>query len=198
MKFRASLAFVCVAALSACTTADNPTGLSDQDAASFETGVKPPPPLGSEDTEVAIDVQVAEAPISTADFVTAAEANVFFSGVAVGRYFANTQSTNGWIQFESNESVQASQGARLQFNEKQGRTEGHGTLIDGDGTVLDLALVEIIAGSFGGCAGEDAPSAICANLTILYDGLYIGTMVVALADTEVPPPILTAGDRSGN
>jgi hypothetical protein len=200
MKFRASLAFVLIAAASACTASDSSTGLTGPDVGgpAFETsrGVKPPPPLGTEDTEIAISVQV-EDEVPTGDFNAAADhGDEFFNGVAAGRYFANTQSTNGWIQFETNESVIASQGARLAYNEKQDRTNGHGTLIDSDGTVLDLALVKIIGGSFGACAGDDAPSSICANLQILYDGEFIGTIVVALPDTEVPVPVITAGDRN--
>ncbi len=184
MKFRASLAFVILATASACTNvADGPTGVAvaNVGGAAFERGVKPPPPLGTEDTEISIFADLG------GEFPSALRAlsNRMFEGTAAGRYFANTQSTNGWIQFESTESVTASNGARLQYNEQQGRTNGRGTLTDSDGDVLDLARVQISFGSFfGPCPEPYSEGPYCAEVTFTYDGIPGGTLRVSRVFTN--------------
>ena len=108
----------------------------------------PPPPVDTGDSYVDLDVGGA-----------------FFR--ASGRYFANTQGTNAWIDFKSAYTpageaiVLASPNARLQYNERTGKTSGKGTLqyLLGDGSVrvLELSQVRITSGHFGACDGSVTP-----------------------------------------
>jgi len=117
--------------------------------------------------------------------------NQFHAQVA-GRYFANTQSTNAWIDFESNAFVIASKGARLQYHERSGRTNGRGTLTDLDGTVLDLSLVTIISGHLGGCNPSPPPEldvapGFCGSVQFTYGGGGGGSISVT-KKSPLPPP----------
>ena len=76
-----------------------------------------------------------------------------------GLYFANKQGTNAWIAFVSNTEVSATPNARLQYNEKNGKTNGTGLLtFVNDGSTLDLSRVRITEGSFGSCPVPGSPS----------------------------------------
>jgi hypothetical protein len=205
MRFRASLAFVLVAAASACTfTSDSPLA-PDVDGARFEReGVKPPPPLGTEDTYMEIDANLSESP-PEGDFTAADHVPEHFDAQVFGRYFANTQSNNKWIAFDRvlGATIPVSQNARLAYNEDQLRTSGHGTLVDADGTVLDMALVTILSwSSFGSCAEDDEVPVHCAVITFRYGNnpFPAGTIDVWTSDpgTEVPPPTFVADHRVGN
>jgi hypothetical protein len=200
MKFRAGLAFVCVAAISACTS-DNPTGLSNPIAdPAFAAGVKPPPPLGTEDTYIEIDAQVAEDFSTSADAAVSMEtiADPFFNARLLGRTFYNTQGNNAWIAFEEVIGGTASQNARLAYNQDQNKTNGHGILTDADGTVLNLALVTILPTSvFNPCPDADDGYALCAVINFIYnnDPSLGGTIRVS---NSAPPPVLVLGDRLGS
>ena len=176
MQFRASLTFVLIAAAAACTaTGDGPTAVAGPDvgSATYDLGVRPPPPLGSEETDIDISAGV---PPTTSGPSAAFSASFFPLSQVAGRYFANTQSTNAWIQFVTNNTVVASPNARLQYNQKTGRTTGQGTLtLVSDGTVLDLSTLTIVGpASFGSCpnsaiANADHPN-LCASAAFLGGG----------------------------
>ena len=194
MRFRSSLTFVFIAAVAGCTTTgDTPTGVLDPDVgtARFDaSGVKPPPPLGSEETDIQIDASLGFSAAEHGPNAAFSVADNQFHAQVEGRYFANTQSTNAWIDFESNALVVASKGARLQYNEKTGRTNGHGTLTDLDGTVLDLSLVTIISGHLGGCNPspelDEAPG-FCGSVQFTY-GAGGGGSIEVNKTTPLPPP----------
>jgi hypothetical protein len=192
MKFRASFVFVLVAAVSACTsTSDSP--LAPEVGASYaREGVKPPPPLGSEDTQIEISVSPSDGECSfdcctECSLDVSATATTFFA-LATGRYFANTQANSGWVAFESNEDITASQNARIQFDKKTGQRSGQGTLTLNFApfTVLDLSLVHDVVGSFGPCPGTPGSTTPCANLTFLYGDDSEGTLTVRRSDAFFP------------
>ncbi len=154
-----------------CTaTADNPTAASLPDVGTAHfAGVKPPPPLGTEETFIEIDF------FGGGEFagLRAADAQNFqWSNRVFGRYFANNPLTNGWIDFASGDGVIASPNARLEYNNKNGKTKGHGTLTDSYGVVLDLSKIQITSGGFGKC------TPVCANIAFTYDGLSGGFLFV--------------------
>ena len=196
MKIRPRLAFVLVAATSACTsTSDSPLA-PDIGGASYELeGVKPPPPLGREDTYIDINVMVAEGTETPADVFTSADLvgdNVFNTQV-FGRVFANSQDTNEWISFESGPGVTATVNAHLAYHAVENKTNGQGILIDGDGTMLDLSLVTIQPGAYvGACPAASTGYALCGVITFTYNnnGALGGTIRV---HNSPPPPILTIG-----
>ena len=140
-----------------------------------EFGVKPPPPLGSEETSIfiGVDGDGTSSERQSGPSAESAAAVPEFSATLRGRYFANTPNQNAWIQFETLGNVIASPGARLQYNEKTGKTTGNGTLTDGNRVVIDLRLVQIDAGSvFGVCGSAEGGS--CAHFSFIYDGTRDG------------------------
>ena len=145
MRYRACLPLALLAVIAACASAtDGPT-----EPARFSShigegsggglGDPPPPPIDTGGTD--IDIQF----------------NGGFYDVA-GRYFANRQGTNAWIAFVSSGDAVASPGARLQYNEKNGKTQGTGLLTFDDGSTLNLSRVRITLGSFGSCPTPSTPT----------------------------------------
>lgn len=187
MKFRASFAFMLVAALSACTsTSDSPLAPEVNGPSFAKEGVKPPPPLGSEDTRIDIAVFPSESCSEcSADVSTMA---TFFFAQASGRYFANTQQNSGWISFVSNADVMASPNARIQFDKKMGQKSGEGTLTlrYAPFTVLDLTLVHDVYGTFGPCPGTVGATTPCASLDFLYGDDSEGHIEVRRSDAFFP------------
>ena len=194
MRYRSYLSLALFAAVTACSSfADAPTAVespSVEPKMSTE-GLKPPPPLGTQETSITIDSPSSETPGSEAserssNASTAQQNRRFFASV-LGRYFANTQGTNGWIAFVSNACVTASANAKLQYNEKTKKTSGHGTLTrkatDGCGgpVVLDLSKIEITGGGFGGCTLVDG-SYSCRTFFFSYDGIPGGIVYVGDGD----------------
>lgn len=174
MLSRSRLAFVIVAA-TACTSVENPAAIAPADLASaqFETaasGVKPPPPLGTQETEMRLDVFSSETAFARTSGPSAGASALDFSFHArvAGRYMANTQGTNGWVDFVTYGEVVASPNARLQYNEKTGKTYGVGTLTDNGGNVLYLNLIQITWGSFGSCGAVDQDQSNCAQVAFTY------------------------------
>ena len=201
MKYRRSFPFVLAAALASCTNADTPTGVSSLDVGDprYETsrGVKPPPPLSSEDTDIDISSPVIDGlDLDPLDASTMADpdpdlgADGYFNGLgARGRYFAGPpELSHGWIHFETSPTVIASPNARLAYNEKTGKTTGIGTLTDADGTVLYLSRVEIILGQFGPCPDgpPDTYVPLCAEATFEYNGIEGGLLFVRPSSPFVP------------
>lgn len=181
MQYRSYLSLALFAAATACSSvADGPTAVQSPsvEPTMSREGLKPPPPLGSSETSISLDSPSSETPF---EFETARRApgtpdrNRSFSAIVRGRYFANTQDTNGWIAFVSNRCVTASANAKLQYNEKTGKTSGHGTLTltsnEGCGgiVVLDLSKIEITGGGFGGCSFDGALYT-CRQFSFDYDG----------------------------
>jgi hypothetical protein len=184
MKIRAAIAAMFVATAVACAPgSDSPTGVAAPESAQFGkvAGVKPPPPLGSEETSIQIYVPGDD--FGEFSATHGPSANVSFPGFlgfAQGRYFANTQSTNGWIQFVTANGVTASNNAKLSYNEKNGKTTGQGTLTDPYGHVLDLSLVQIVPPShFGTCDVFQ-----CASIQFIYAGQYPGSINVYSGPAE--------------
>lgn len=178
MKLRTVLVFVLATslttALAACSSAtDNvagPTSLDQSTAAQDKAlGVKPPPPLGSEETDIYISVGSGSPGLASTGGPAAADAGDLFSfvGKLSGRYFANTESTNGWIEFESTDDIVASPSARLQYDQKSMKTTGNGTLTMGD-KVLYLDLIQITSGYFGSCGSASTDFGPCASVTFTY------------------------------
>ncbi len=185
MYIRSALVMLGLTAAIGCSTSTDLTGLSPisdgPQLARDASGVKPPPPLGTGDTEIFIDVGPSDVvDLSGGPSAESSEFALSFSARVLGTYFANTESTNGWIRFESTGDVVASQGARLQYDEKHGRTTGHGTLTDqSTGAVLYLELIEITMGSFGSCS-EQFQQFVCANVSFTYSDDAEGTLIVFL------------------
>ena len=196
MKIRPRLAFVLVAATSACTsTSDSPLA-PDVGGASYEIeGVKPPPPLGTEDTYIEINATLSEGSETPADAFTSADLvgdNLFIARV-FGRVFANSQDTNEWISFVSGGDVTATVNAHLAYHAVENKTNGQGILVDGDGTVLDLGLVTIQTASYvGSCPAASTGYVLCVTITFTYNNNpnLGGTIKV---HNSPPPPILTIG-----
>lgn len=181
MKFRASLAFIVVASSAACTSAGDTLLAPVTGSASFDavTGVKPPPPLGSEETDIFISVSPSECGLTcgAARLTTATS----FAGTVSGRYFANTQQNSGWVEFESNAYIIASSNARIQFDRMTGQKSGQGTLTlrSSPFTVLDLKLVHDVRGTYGPCDVYGS----CAQLQFLYGDDGVGFLTVNRAGT---------------
>ena len=190
MRFRSFLSLALFAAATACSAvAEGPTAVETPNVgpAFAAEGLKPPPPLGTQETSIDLESPSSETPYPpAADFAggpsaESALANQPFSARVFGRYFANTQGTNGWIAFVSGGCVIASPNAKLQYNEKSGRTSGHGTLTACNGVVLDLSKIEITDGGFGGCTFSSGGELLsCRSFTFTYDGsVEEGTVVVS-------------------
>jgi hypothetical protein len=145
MRYRACLSLALIAAITACASVtDGPTEPARFDSHIGEDpggsiGEPPPPRLDTGETniDIAYDGGFRRVP---------------------GLYFANKQGTNAWIAFVSNSTVTATPNARLQYNEKTGRTHGTGLLDFGGGNTLDLSRVRITQGSFGSCPAPSNPS----------------------------------------
>ena len=183
MRFRSFLSLALFAAATACTAVvDGPTAVETPNVGpAFATeGLKPPPPLGTQETRIDLESPSSETPYPPeADFAGGPSAesaleNQPFSARVFGRYFANTQGTNGWIAFVSGGCVIASPNAKLQYNEKSGKTSGHGTLTC-NGVVLDLSKIEITSGGFGGCTfNSEDQLYTCRSFFFSYDGIEGG------------------------
>jgi hypothetical protein len=178
MRYRSGLTLAVLVAAACSVGTDNP--VAPDIAPAFEEGVKPPPPLGSGDVEITLYSPDSETPFSDLRIggpsASALENQPFYAQVH-GRYFSNTQFTNGWISFESDECVTASPDARLQYNEKTGKTHGHGTLTNCDGVTIDLSKIEITSGGFGDCElnyGEYS----CRSFSFSYNGTPGGNVYV--------------------
>jgi hypothetical protein len=143
MHFRACITLAVVAATTACAAVtDGPTAPAVFATVGEDPGSigEPPPPrldTGETNIDIAFDGTFRRVP---------------------GLYFANTQGTNAWIDFVSNEDVTASPNARLRYNEKTGRTHGTGLLTFDDGSTLALSSIRITQGSFGSCPAPGSPS----------------------------------------
>ena len=182
MRYRSVLSLAIFAA--ACSGVDTPVGVetpNSRPSFDVEEGVKPPPPIGSGDVEISIFSPSSETPsevtVSEGGPSASAFANLPFSAQLHGRYFANSQYTNGWIQFVSDECVTASPDAKLQYNELTGKTTGHGTLVDCEGGVtLDLSKIEITSGGFGDCTFDVTHT--CRNFQFSYNGIPGGSVFV--------------------
>ena len=143
MRYRACLSLALIAVVTACASVtDGPTGPARFDSHIVEEpgGVGDPPPPRLDTGETNIDMATDDV-----------------GGRVAGLYFANTQGTNAWIDFVSNEDVTASPNARLLYNAKTGRTHGIGTLEFDNGTI-DLSRISILQGSFGSCPAPGSPS----------------------------------------
>ena len=179
MQFRASLTFVLIAAAAACTaTGDGPTAVAGPDvgSAAFDLGVRPPPPLGSEETDIDISAGV---PPTTNGPSAAFSASFFPLSQVAGRYFANTQSTNAWIQFVTIGNVVASPNARLQYNQRTGKTTGQGTLtiVGPGGAVLDLSTLTIVGQPFFGACGAISSHPITCAYAEFDGGGFISVLL---------------------
>ena len=179
MRNRLYLSFALLGVAIGCTAVGDHQTLAtapDVGAANFATGVKPPPPLGTEETSIFLDSPSSETPAG--DVVSgpsaAIGANRPFTHGVLGRYFANNPSTNGWIQFVSGDGVVASANAKLEYNPKNGKTTGQGTLTY-NFVVLDLSKIQITSGFFGKCP---PPSGPCAAIEFSYDGIPGGSLSV--------------------
>lgn len=178
MQFRSLSALVMCAAVAACSSVESPVAvdvLSPQFDATAR-GVKPPPPLGTEETDMVLSVSTRGEEVA---FARAESPSPFvnFSEQVRGRYLVNTQSTNAWVDFVStydgdgNVIVLASPNARLQYNEKSEKTTGQGTLTDAYGNVVYLNLIQFNSGSyFRPCFGVEVGEGGCANASFTYDG----------------------------
>jgi hypothetical protein len=191
MRYRDYFFLALLVAAPACTAdVEGPTGVRSGDAL-FEEGIKPPPPLGSEDVDISISSPSSETPseILTLGGPSAASVgNLPFNADVHGLYFSNSELTNGWILFLSEECLIASPDAKLQFNEKNGRTFGHGTLTKTCGdvdVVLDLSKIQITGGGFGGCEVSLDDVFTCRQILFTYDGIEGGVISVG------PPIIIT-------
>ena len=193
MRYRSSLALAILVTAACSAGVDNPTAVETPDTSpSFaREGVKPPPPLGTEVIDITLSSPSSETEIVDALSGPSAalppEFEPFWAHVK-GRYFANTQGTNGWIAFESDDCVTASPGAKLQYNEKTGKTQGHGTLTLLEGAcggivVLDLSKIQIDVGSggFGGCELVGVLYE-CRSFTFSYNGIPGGYLQTSPSD----------------
>lgn len=180
MRSRSYLSLAVLAVAFGCTSVgDNSTLATAPDVGgpNFSAGVKPPPPLGTEETTINLLSPSSETPDFGEGVVSGPSAESFanlpFSAFHVlGRYFANNASTNGWVQFVSGNGIVASANAKLEYNQKNGKTTGIGTLT-ADGVVLDLSKIQITSGFFGKCSSYP-----CASVLFSYDGIPGGTFKV--------------------
>ena len=194
MRYRSGLAFA-VFIVAACSVGvDGPVAVETPDVAPAfsRDGIKPPPPIGSGDTEIEIFSPSSETPEEIGiDGGPSASAfdNQPFSASVTGRYFANGPGNNGWISFESDECVVASPDAKLQYNGHNGKTHGHGTLtlLPGCGgvVVLDLSKIEITGGGFGNCELNIYSNKYeCDSFQFSYNGVPGGNVNVGGFESE--------------
>lgn len=185
MQYRNCLTVLMVAAVSACSSGSDvttaPLDIAPA-AARGDEGVKPPPPAGSEEVSISFNIcgdfgeSEGGCGFESAERIAADNAPFAgFFGNPKGRYFANTQSTNGWIDFETGNGIIASPNARLSYNGKLGRTTGRGTLTLTyfPFSVLDLSKLVIVDGNFGGCIpfeGGGEGGGFCTSLEVEYLG----------------------------
>ena len=189
MRYRRYFFLAMLVAAPACTGGvDGPTAVNNTDAL-FDEGIKPPPPLGSEDVDISISLPSSDL---SSDFLTAGgpsaesiESSSFFATLH-GIYFSNSEGTNGWILFMSEDCLVASPDARLQYNEKNGKTFGHGTLTNCDDVVLDLSKVQITGGGFGGCEASELEVFSCRSIQFSYNGEEGGNITVGPSAPPVP------------
>jgi hypothetical protein len=164
MRCRRYFPIVLLATAAACAgTVDDPTAPSlAKFTESSYYGDPPPPPVDTQAT-MSYQEQSASAP---------------------ARFMLNKPGTMAWVDFQSGGTLEASPNARLQYNQKSGRTNGTGQLTFPDGTVLDLKRVEIIAPE-GGLAFErcDAASSpevgdrcVFSSIAFTVDGGSGGTL----------------------
>jgi len=190
MRYRSSLSLAVLIAAACSVGVDGPVAVETPNVAPAldRDGVKPPPPIGSGDVEIDIFSPSSETPSEIGidgGPSASAFANLPFSASVTGRYFSNSQFTNGWISFESDDCVIASPDAKLAYNEKTGKTQGHGTLTDvcGGNVVLALSKIEITGGGFGDCElnfGEYS----CRSFSFSYDGIPGGSVFVGESESE--------------
>ena len=185
MRYRNYFFLAILAAVPACTAdVEGPMGAKSGDAL-FEEGIKPPPPLGSGDVDISISSPSSETPsegLPTGGPSAASVGNLSFSAEVHGLYFSNSELTNGWILFLSEECLIASPDAKLQFNERNGKTFGHGTLTKTCGSVavvLDLSKIQINGGGFGGCEVSLDDEFTCRQIFFTYDGIGEGVINVS-------------------
>lgn len=177
MKIHAFLPFALLIATACASVDDTSAGVTAPESIESyrsDFGLKPPPPLGSEETSISINIAGDEIVGEWQPGVSAVSAAAFpgFAGIVRGRYFANTPTRNAWIQFESFGGVIASPDARLQYNQMTGRTSGKGTLTSG-GAVIDLSLFQFDAGTIFGVCGVGVNGS-CAHFSFVYDGNKAG------------------------
>lgn len=185
MQYRNYLGVLIIAAATACSSGSDvataPLELSPS-AARGDDGVKPPPPAGSDEVSIFIDIS-GDGEVEAARQSPPAAPFTGFSGNPLGRYFANTQATNGWIDFESGNDIVATAGARLSYNEETGRSNGRGTLTNAAGQVLDLSKVTVVPDDegveFGPC-DRFGRQGLCANFAVAYEGELAGFITVVL------------------
>jgi len=172
MRYRACFTFLLFAAATACATAtESPT--APPSLAVVSNNGEPPPP-----------------PVDTGDIVIDGGSGEFSFQSVSARYFANKTGNNAWLAFESGQFVLASPGARLQYHENSGRTNGNGVLTDlRTGATLDLARVIITAGHFGACDGDG--SVIPGKFPLSQGKRPDSTMIPAIA-VPCPPRNLVA------
>jgi hypothetical protein len=163
MRYRACFSFLLLVSAAACATAtESPTAPPSLAVSpSGDDGEPPPPPLDTGDVDI----------------------NMNYDGGSfspAGRYFANKQRTNAWIAFETSyhagapgiPKVVASPDARLQYNERSGKSSGRGTLelydVEGSliGTIV-LGQLSVAGGTLGSCSSE---TGVCGSLFFKGDG----------------------------
>jgi hypothetical protein len=172
MRYRACFSFLLLLGAAACATAtESPTAPPSLAFSPADDGEKPPPPLDTGDVAVNVNYDGA------------------FARVAA-RYFANTQGTNVWIAFESNEFVTASPNARLQYNPKSGRTHGGGTLTFADGSVrpIDLSTISLSNSTLGSCTSNPTTDRVgCGTADLFIGGRKVGSISVSPKTTRGTP-----------